>query len=186
MGRRRKRSSPGVIASKRICADKMESKGLSDGEESFFISQPSPDLLHEVQEKSATKSKTPAVYKTLLNVFSDPENPVMKTLVAALVKPISEIIQRVFAEQSKKIDDLVSHIECLEVKSKEKDKRIDILYDEIDELQQYGRRNAVVIAGVPEHEGENTDAIMLDIANNKLKVKLEPHEIGRSHRLGPM
>ena len=120
------------------------------------------------------------LYSRLHDIFD-----FMKTFVAALVKQISEIIQREFAEQSKKIDHLLSRIESLEVKSKEKDKRIDILYDEIDDLQQYGRRKAVVISRFLEHDGENTDAIMLDIANNKLKVKLEPHEMGRSHRLGP-
>ena len=95
----------------------MEFKVLSDGKESFIISHPFPALLHEVQEKSATKAKPPAVYRTLLNVLSDPQNLVIETLVAALVKPISEIIQREFAEQSKKIYDLVSRVESLEVKS---------------------------------------------------------------------
>ena len=149
------------------------------------MSQTPVSTPREVSEKSS-KSKTPAVYKTLLNLFSDPENPVMKALVSSLVTPITDIIQREFAAQSKRISDLVSRVETLETNLDEKDKKIEYLSDEIDELQQYGRRNAVVISGVPEREGENTDTIMLEIARDKMNISLEPHEIGRSHRLGPV
>ena len=103
-----------------------------------------------------------------MNLFSDPENPVMKALASSLITPITDIIQREFAAQSKRISELVSRVETLETTLDEKDKKIEYLSDEIDELQQYGRRNAVVISGVLEREGENTDAIMLEIARDKM------------------
>ena len=42
---------------------------------------------------------------------------------------------------------------------------------EIDDLQQYSRRNCLVINGIPETPSENTDKISLDVLNNKLKLR---------------
>lgn len=53
----------------------------------------------------------------------------------------------------------------------------------IDELEQYGRRNAVRISGVPERTGENTDDIVRDIAT-KMGVDVCDEDISRSHRSG--
>ena len=64
---------------------------------------------------------------------------------------------------------------------------------QIDELEQYGRRNAVRVFGIPEikrnkKDGpvkfENTDALVLNVFKNKLNLNLSYHDISRSHRVG--
>ena len=57
---------------------------------------------------------------------------------------------------------------------------------ELEELKQYGRRNALRIFNPrwPEVRDEDTDSLILDLANNILKIKLDPSEISRSHRIG--
>ena len=54
----------------------------------------------------------------------------------------------------------------------------------IDDIEQYSRRSCLVVTGVPEKEEENTDDIILNTATQKLGIKLELHEIAKSHRLG--
>ena len=158
--------------------------GISDTEtdDVMFSSQPVPLKSSSQTDKSSPKPRQSAIYKTLMNIFSDPESPVVQALASSLVKPITESIQTVLNQQ---LSHLTSRIEKVESESHEKDVKIKSLERDIDELQQYGRRNAVVISGLPESDGENTDSLAIDLAREKLKVHLEPHEISRSHRLGP-
>ena len=188
-GRRRKRSSPVVLSNKRkpCYASTMagvDTSLISDTEtedNAIFSSQP----IATKQEKSTQKARQPAIYKSLLNIFSDPDSPVMQALATSIVKPISDSIQNVLKQQTEQLAKITTRLDKLESDSKDKDIKIRSLEREIDELQQYGRRNAIVISGVPESDGENTDQIALDLAREKLKVSLDSHEISRSHRLGP-
>ena len=52
----------------------------------------------------------------------------------------------------------------------------------VDELEQYGRRQNLEIVGVPEKEDENTNAIVLEVAN-MLDVDIMSSHISTSHRL---
>ena len=63
--------------------------------------------------------------------------------------------------------------------------KFESLESDIEELQQYGRRNAIVVSGLPENQNENTGELILNLAKDKLNVNLEQYEISRSHRLGP-
>ncbi|XP_066932691.1 uncharacterized protein [Clytia hemisphaerica] len=51
----------------------------------------------------------------------------------------------------------------------------------VNDLEQYGRREMINISGVPRKNNENTDNIVLDIAN-KIGVELEVKHIAASHR----
>ena len=186
-GRRRKRLSPhDKTYSKRkpVYLQTMESC-ISDTDVEDLVTKSQTTPLQAGTEK-ATKPRQPAIYKTLLNIFSDPDSPVMKALVSSIVTPITSSIQEVLHKQTEQLNVISAELEKVETESREKDIKIRSLERDIEELQQYGRRNAVIISGVGETEGENTDHIALDIANNKLNIKLEPHEISRSHRLGPL
>jgi len=55
---------------------------------------------------------------------------------------------------------------------------------DLEELQQYTRRNCVLINGVPEHKGENTNDVVVNIAQEKMGIELEPEDLDRSHRIG--
>jgi len=53
-----------------------------------------------------------------------------------------------------------------------------------DDLEQYSRRNCLVLHGIPEDKRENTDKIVLETINSKLNVKLEATDLDRTHRIG--
>ena len=56
----------------------------------------------------------------------------------------------------------------------------------IDELEQYGRRNALRISNTwAEVDGESTDDMVVDLAINQLGIDLHQNDISRSHRVGP-
>lgn len=57
--------------------------------------------------------------------------------------------------------------------------------NKLDELQQYQRRNAVRIFGIPERADENTDKLVVDLVKEKLNYALPASAICRSHRVGP-
>ena len=58
------------------------------------------------------------------------------------------------------------------------------LEDELDDLQQYTRRDQIIIDNMPEKADEITDQIVLEQCK-KLNVDLSLEDIHRSHRLGP-
>ena len=55
-----------------------------------------------------------------------------------------------------------------------------VLEDQI----QYSRRNCLVVSGIAEQRGENTDEIIKSFAAEKLGIELDHTDIDRSHRLG--
>jgi regulator of replication initiation timing len=55
----------------------------------------------------------------------------------------------------------------------------------IEDLQQYTRRNCILVTGVPEVQGdENTDEIIMELANEKMNIPLKEDDLDRSHRIG--
>ena len=64
-------------------------------------------------------------------------------------------------------------------------RRVDTYEREIEDLQQYSRRNCILIHGIPEEREENTGELALDIFNNKLGLGVDLSELDRTHRLGP-
>lgn len=58
------------------------------------------------------------------------------------------------------------------------------LTDNLDDLEQYSRRNCLLLHGIKESSDEKTDQIVIQIINDKLHLNLQPGDIDRSHRLG--
>lgn len=60
------------------------------------------------------------------------------------------------------------------------------LIQQVDNQEQYSRRNCLLLHGVPETKGEKTTQICLDHINKslKLKVNITADQIDRSHRIG--
>lgn len=57
---------------------------------------------------------------------------------------------------------------------------------EVNELEQYSRRNCLRVFGIPEKRGENTGSLIIDLAKDKLDIELATQDIDRSHRVGPL
>jgi hypothetical protein len=65
-----------------------------------------------------------------------------------------------------------------------------ILSKEIDRLEQYGRRNSIVIRGIPPKDDETNDELMKnvkDIVDGDLGMKDRfRHDFDKTHRIGPV
>ena len=53
-----------------------------------------------------------------------------------------------------------------------------------ERIEQYSRRNNLRIENITEIQGENTDELLINFAEEKLKMKLEKRDIDRIHRVG--
>ena len=74
------------------------------------------------------------------------------------------------SNHEKQIDDLLGNLE----------ERSSVLEDQM----QYSRRNCLIVTGIAENRGEDTDKVMQSFAEDKLGIQLADSEIDRSHRLG--
>ena len=61
--------------------------------------------------------------------------------------------------------------------------KISNLDDKIEQLEMYSRRNGVRIHGIPENKDENTDELVLKIAED-IGADIPKLALGRSHRVG--
>ena len=58
--------------------------------------------------------------------------------------------------------------------------------EELDDIQQYSRRNSLIVYGLKEDKDESTDDLVLNLFNEKLGVAVDISMKGRSHKLGPV
>ena len=62
-------------------------------------------------------------------------------------------------------------------------KKVEVLEDKADDLEQYSRRNSLRISGIPEREDVLQET--LRVVNSTLLPPLTVDEIDRVHRVGP-
>ena len=84
---------------------------------------------------------------------------------------------------SSKVDSLMELYESEKKRADDLEKHARKTADDLDSLEQYGRRSCLLLHGVEEKEGENTTKVFIEHAK-ELGVTLKPHDISRSHRLG--
>ena len=58
--------------------------------------------------------------------------------------------------------------------------------EDLDDFQQYSRRNCLLVHGLKEDKDESTDDLVFKLFNEKLVVAVDISMIDRSHRLGPV
>jgi hypothetical protein len=104
---------------------------------------------------------------------------------ASIARAISEDVkQQVYESLSFDVSSANEKIEELKSLQRNLADQCGKLHDNLDELEQYGRRNCLIIHGVPEKQDENTDNEVLNIFNNKLQINVKAEDLDRSHRLG--
>ena len=64
------------------------------------------------------------------------------------------------------------------------EQRVALLENDLEEAQQYSRRTNVLIHGVKEERGEDTDKLSQDLFTEHMGVPIVDRDIARSHRLG--
>lgn len=120
----------------------------------------------------------------LIEAYKD--TAVCDALSAAVLKHIEVMADKVTLRIDARLKALTDQI-------KEKDARIDTLEASVRDLQvklddqeQYSRREALRVDGIPEVNNESTDALILELCNEGLKLDppLKTEDISRSHRSG--
>ena len=81
------------------------------------------------------------------------------------------VLQKDIKEKNDKISELEQKVEELTIKC--------------DDLEQYSRRNLIRISGITETAQEDTDDLVIKMANKIMDIPLDLNEIDRSHRVGP-
>ena len=117
----------------------------------------------------------------------DKDSPLTADVLIKLLKAQSEYLLGKFtqqlADQDKIIKSQFEEIQSLKAENRQ-------LSDGLDELQQYSRRNAIRISGVPDEPGDARETIQtLETKVKKmfdeiLNVKLQPSDFCRMHRVG--
>lgn len=99
------------------------------------------------------------------------------SIAEAVSNSVLQQLNEKTVEQDKKIQELESEVDNLKVAN--------LKYTcEIDNLEQYGRRNSIRIFGSTETQNENISEVVLDILNSKLKTNIKVEDIDRMHRIG--
>ena len=82
-----------------------------------------------------------------------------------------------------RVDIIESTLKSLQKKQESLVERNKWLENQLNEQEQYSRRNCIRLFGVPENKNENTSKIVCEIAKKNLKVDLQLNDIDRSHRV---
>ena len=96
------------------------------------------------------------------------------------------------------LDALSKKVDQLEIEIKNKDEKIQLLQNrveileeekeslgkEIDDLEQYSRRNCLVLHDVVETNAECTDDIIIKTSAEELGIDVKQEDLDRRHRLG--
>ena len=110
----------------------------------------------------------------------------------AVIKKIKKALDN-SDELSNKIGSMIGHhfqvlkdeINAKNDKICELEKKVDELTQKCDDLEQYSRRNMIRVTGIKENADENTDDLVMKMANELMDTPLDISEIDRSHRVGP-
>jgi hypothetical protein len=99
-------------------------------------------------------------------------------------KLLDEIKQEVY--QSVRLDSHTnsSNIKHLEKTVQDLEHKKEELEVKLDDLEQYSRRNCLLVHGIPERIKEKTTPICVKILNEKLKLSLDAEDFDRTHRIG--
>ena len=100
-------------------------------------------------------------------------------------QPLDDKIERM----NTTIESFTKTIRERDARIEQLERKVDTIEQEVDRLEQYTRRSNLVFRGFAETgQGENTDAKIISLVNNEMKITpaLALSDIARSHRLGKM
>lgn len=127
--------------------------------------------MHEEKEPSSQQSGQGQNIVTALRMaLRDPE------VVGAIAGAVAQQLKGEMASLRAEVTELKKQV-CM------RDVRIQTLETSLEELEQYQRRNNIRISGIPEAVGEDTDNLVVKLAQ-ALGCDLDTDDIDRSHRVG--
>ena len=81
------------------------------------------------------------------------------------------------AEKEKLIKDLKEEVSFLNNEHEQ-------LKSDVENQEQYSRRNCLLVHGIPKEQGEGTDSIVLNAINEHFEEELTQDDMERTHRVG--
>ena len=173
--RPRKASGPNKSPTQSQISKKSKFQELSGEETSDSdIEDTETDELQEMEGTIAEASGTVSTFK-MADVSKVNKNELVSALIHALKDPgVVKTLLSAIRDEVK---------ESFEKELEEKDRKIEELDNRLDDLEMYGRRNGIRIHGIPENQGEDTDAIVLKLAE-EMGTEIPSTALGRSHRVG--
>ena len=73
--------------------------------------------------------------------------------------------------------------EKIDEKLQGKQQEIERLQDTVEAMEQYSRRNCIIIHGLEQKQNEDTDQLAINFFKNRLKVNVDHRDLDRTHRL---
>ena len=108
------------------------------------------------------------------------ENSVLESVRGDIRYLIKEAVGEVIDD---KLNKLYLENKRLAQENTELKSRVTKLEQAVDEAEQYSRRNCIRISKIPERPDEDTDELVMSLAQS-LNVRMSPSDIDRSHRIG--
>ena len=109
----------------------------------------------------------------LSTAITSSNSPTQGKSTSQNLSPLTEELQRLKSEVTKLRSDIDSMSQKLVVHE-----------DWMDDLEQYSRRNCLLLHGIPEKPNEDATKLVLDTFAQKLNIELDETRLERSHRIG--
>lgn len=131
----------------------------------------------ESESLTATNQIAPVTVAAMVSLLME-DKLFLDKLATSISDSVSSIIGATLEASLRPLKDEIKQLkeELAELKS--------YCSNELDDIQQYQRRNNVIITGIPEVAGEDTDDKVLHLFNTQLKLNMSKACIDRSHRVG--
>ena len=97
---------------------------------------------------------------------------------------LTNSINEKFEELEKDKKEKEIKIKNLEEKVSLMSNKIETLEKSFDNQEQYSRRNCLLVHGIEEKEGEQTDKVIIDTVVEKMNMAITSDDLDRSHRIG--
>ncbi|KAM3878477.1 protein-glutamine gamma-glutamyltransferase 2 [Diretmus argenteus] len=142
------------------------------------------DTVTTLDDQLSRVDSNDIISKQMDTLFLDTDfaNKISKILMDSLIEPVKKAIAESITETVK--ETIQYELKGTAEKLNELQQNYDDLIDNLDEQEQYSRRNCLIVFGVPEQKDESTTKLVCDIFKANLKIEVLPSEIDRSHRLG--
>lgn len=137
------------------------------------------------QSQTQTQTHTLTLPPATLQQMSELMKPSIHADILAEIRSDLKVLMKIAVTEAidEKLAELKTDNERLTRENIALKKRVSTLEAQMDASEQYSRRNSLRISGIPETVNEDTDQVVLHVAET-VGVNILPSEIDRSHRLG--
>ena len=123
------------------------------------------------------------------NLLTDPAflDIINKQIIASQEKIARqvEINRGDIHDLSNKVSNSAKELERCQTKMKHLENTKQKMERDLNNLEQYTRRNSIRVFGIPEEANENTNDLIKDLSQKNLGITLTDSDLDRTHRVGP-